>query len=134
MACVEVVINAFCVISFSLVCTSHHLFLSDRIKQFGAVNRQYGDRWRDVSYKPGVDLEAAGKDLNLRPKEDKPSVDTDQRAGTGKPHMDDSSTSLNLHTGKKTVAAAQDVSLLDYFSEVYHRDFSNTLGDLAIPR
>ncbi|XP_036934487.1 centrosome and spindle pole-associated protein 1 isoform X2 [Acanthopagrus latus] len=107
---------------------------SDRIKQFRAVNRQYGDRWRDVSYKPGVDLEAAGKDLNLRPKEDKPSVDTDQRAGMGKPHMDDSSTSLNLHTGKKTVAAAQDVSLLDYFSEVYHRDFSNTLGDLAIPR
>ncbi|XP_030253670.1 centrosome and spindle pole-associated protein 1 isoform X2 [Sparus aurata] len=103
----------------------------DRIKQFGAVNRQYDDRRRDVPYKPGMDLEAAGKDLNLRPKQYKPNVDTDQRASTGKPHMD---TTSNLHTGKKTVTAAQGVPLLDYFSEVYHRDFSNTLGEVAIPR
>ncbi|XP_073344164.1 centrosome and spindle pole-associated protein 1 [Pagrus major] len=105
----------------------------DRIQQFGAVNRQYDDWRRDVPYKPGKDLEAAGKDLNPRPKEDKPNVDTDQRAGTGKPHMDHS-TPLSLLTGKKTVTAAPGFPLLDYYSEVYHRDFPNTLGEVAIPR
>ncbi|KAI3355250.1 hypothetical protein L3Q82_018103 [Scortum barcoo] len=100
----------------------------DRIKQFGAINRQY-DSWR-----PGIDLE----DPNQRPKDDKHTEGTEQRAPQGKSHVDYSSTALHQLQGKVVpgsgTGAAQGVPLLDYFNEDYHRDFSNMLGEVDIPR
>lgn len=95
----------------------------DRIKQFWAVNRQYDSLRRDVPYKPGVDLEAVGKDPNPRPKDEKPTKDTKLRSAPGKSHVD-YSTALSQLTGKTA----------DYFNEDYHRDFSNMLGEVANPR
>lgn len=115
----------------------HHLFQPDRIKQFGAANRQYESWRRDVPYKIGIDLEAVGKDPNQRPKDDKPTEDTEQRATPGQSHVD-YSTALSQLRGKTVpdsgTRVAQGVPSLDYFSEDYHRDFLNMLGEVAIPR
>ncbi|XP_033495349.1 centrosome and spindle pole-associated protein 1 [Epinephelus lanceolatus] len=109
----------------------------DRIKQFGAVNRQYDSWRRDVPYKPGIDLEAGGKDPNPRPTDDKPIQDTEQRSPPGKSHKDYSA-ALSQLTGTTApgsiTRAVQGVSPLDYFNEDYHRDFSNMLGEVANPR
>lgn len=113
------------------------IFQPDRIKQFGAVNRRYDNWRRDVPYKPGLDLEAVGKDSNPRLKDDKPTKDTEQRGPSGKSHVD-YSTALSQLTGKTVpgsrTRAKQGVPSLDYFNEDYHRDFSNILGEVAIPR
>nr|XP_020455583.1 centrosome and spindle pole-associated protein 1 isoform X2 [Monopterus albus] len=98
----------------------------DRIKQFGIVNRQY-DSWRWDR----------GKDTNLRPKDDKSVEDTEQRGPPGKSQVYYSPTVNQLI--RKTVPesgmeSAQGVPSLDYFNEDYHRDFSNMLGEVAIPR
>ncbi|XP_070709443.1 centrosome and spindle pole-associated protein 1 [Pempheris klunzingeri] len=110
----------------------------DRIKQFGAVNRQYdSSRRRDVPYKPGMDLGAVGKDSNPKLKDDKPTEDTERRGSPGKSHVD-YSTSLSQLTGETVPSsrtrAAQGVPSLDYFNEDYHKDFSTVLGEVAIPR
>lgn len=116
---------------------THHLFQPDRIKQFGAANRQYDSWRRDVPYKPGIGLEALGKDPNQKPKDDKPTVDTEERAPPGKSHVD-YSTALSQLRGKTVpgtgTRAAQGVPSLDCFNEDYHRDFSDMLGEVAIPR
>ncbi|XP_050922574.1 centrosome and spindle pole-associated protein 1 isoform X1 [Lates calcarifer] len=109
----------------------------NRIKQFGAVNRQYDSWRRDVPYKPGIDLEAEGKDPNLRPKDNKPTENAEQRAPKGKSQVD-YSTALSQLAGNTVpgfgTEAAQAFPSLDYFNEDYHRDFSNMLGEVAIPR
>lgn len=118
------------------------LFKPDRIKQFGAVNWHYDSWRRDVPYKPGIGVEAAGKDPNPMPKVDKPTDDTEQRASPGKSHVSfpspttDNNTAL-IQLPQKTVpgsGAAQGGPSLDYFNEDYHRDFSDMLGDVAVPR
>ncbi|XP_041817863.1 centrosome and spindle pole associated protein 1 [Chelmon rostratus] len=112
---------------------------TDPEKEFGAVNRQYDSWRRDVLYKPGMDLKALGKDLqgHARPKDDKPTADTEQRGPPGKSHTDHSA-ALSQLTGNSVpgsgTRAAQGAPLLDYFNEDYHRDFSNMLGELAFPR
>ncbi|XP_044031547.1 centrosome and spindle pole-associated protein 1 isoform X2 [Siniperca chuatsi] len=109
----------------------------DRIKQFGAVNRHYDSGKRDVPYKPGIDQEAVGKDPNPGCINDKPTEATEQRALPGKSHVD-YSTALSQLTGRTVPGsgrrAARIVPSLDYFNEDYHRDFSNMLGEVAIPR
>lgn len=115
----------------------HCLFQPNRIKQFGTVNRRYDSWRRDVAYKPGIDLEATGKDSNPRLKVDKPTEDTEQRSPPGKSHVDYGA-ALGQLTGKtvsgSATRAAQGVPSLDCFNEDYHRDFSNMLGEVAIPR
>lgn len=86
-----------------------------------------------------MDLKALGKDLqgHARPKDDKPTADTEQRGPPGKSHTDHSA-ALSQLTGNSVpgsgTRAAQGAPLLDYFNEDYHRDFSNMLGELAFPR
>ncbi len=115
----------------------HHLCQPNRIKQFGAANQHYDSQRRDVLYKPGIDLEAVGKDPHQRPKDDKPTEDAEQRAPPGKSHVDYSAARSQLRG--KTVPgsgtrAEQGVPSLDYFNEDYHRDFSDMLGEVANPR
>ncbi|XP_035509088.1 centrosome and spindle pole-associated protein 1 [Morone saxatilis] len=108
---------------------------TDPEKEFGAVNRQYDSRRRDVPYKPGTHLEAVGKDP--RSKDDKPTEDTEQRGPAGKSHME-YSTSLSQLTANTVpgpgARVAHGAPSLDYFNEDYHRDFSKMLGDVAMPR
>ncbi|XP_026147552.1 centrosome and spindle pole-associated protein 1 isoform X3 [Mastacembelus armatus] len=109
----------------------------DRIKQFGVVNRQ-SDSWRrDITYKPGIDLKTENIESNPRPKDSKPIEDTEHRSSSGKCQVD-YSTALSQLTDNMVsgsgMGSAQGVSLLDYFNEDYHRDFSNMLGEVAIQR
>ncbi|XP_022062182.2 centrosome and spindle pole associated protein 1 isoform X2 [Acanthochromis polyacanthus] len=97
----------------------------DRIKQLGGVNLHYDSlRW-DVPHKPGIEMESEGKDLNRRPKDDKPSNKTEQMVPRGK---------SEVTVPRSGMRAAQGFPSLDYFSEDYHRHFSNTLGEVAIQR
>ncbi|CAK6972358.1 centrosome and spindle pole-associated protein 1 [Scomber scombrus] len=108
----------------------------DRIKQFGAVNRRYESRKRDVPYKPETGLEVMRKDPNPKPKADIPIEDTEQRAPPGKPLPSltvGNNTVLNQLPGSRS-EAAQGGASLDYFNEDYHSDFSDMLEEVAIPR
>ncbi|XP_071341370.1 centrosome and spindle pole-associated protein 1 [Trachinotus anak] len=108
----------------------------DRLMQFGTINRQYNSCIQDVPYKLGIDLQTIGKDLNPRPKDNKPTEDKERRGTSGKFRVDDntavSQLAGNTMPGSGT-GAAQGVPSLDYFNEDYHRNFSNMLGE-AIPR
>ncbi|XP_078147664.1 centrosome and spindle pole-associated protein 1 [Centroberyx gerrardi] len=116
----------------------------DRIKQFGAVNRQYEGWRRDVPYKPGIGVDALGNDPNPRPRDDKPTLGTEERGRPGKPQVTfpsptlDHSTALSQlagHTGPGLgMGAAPGVPSLSLFNEDYHRNLSNTLGEMAAPR
>ncbi|XP_039983478.1 centrosome and spindle pole-associated protein 1 [Xiphias gladius] len=110
---------------------------SDRIKEFGALNRQYDSWRRDVPYKLGIDLEAVGKDPNPRPKDNKPTENTEQTTPPGNSQVDYSA-ALSQLAGNKVpgsgTGAAQVVPSLDYFNEDYHRDFSKMLGEVTVSR
>ncbi|XP_008301077.1 centrosome and spindle pole-associated protein 1, partial [Stegastes partitus] len=97
----------------------------DRIKQFGAVNRQHDNLRRDVPHKPGIDLEAEGKDTNPRPKDYKPTDNTEQAVPRGK---------SEVTVPRSEMGVTQGIPSLDYFSEDYHRNFTNMLGEVTIPR
>lgn len=108
-------------------------FQSDRIKQFAGVNRRYDNRKRDV---PEVGVEVVEKDQNPTPKTDKPIEDAEQRDPPGKlllSHTTDNNPALNQLPWSGP-GAAQSGPLLDYFNEVYHRNFSDMLGEVSIPR
>lgn len=121
----------------ALFCTIHHLYRPDGNKQFGAVNQKHDSGRGDVPYNPTRDLEAVGKDLNPRQKDVTPAEDTEQRAPVGR-FPKDYSTARGQLTGQ-TVPGSEtgeekSVLSLGYVNEDYHRDFSNMLGDVTIPR
>ncbi|XP_047424040.1 centrosome and spindle pole-associated protein 1 isoform X3 [Mugil cephalus] len=109
----------------------------DRIKQFGAVPRQYYPSRPDTSRKSGLDLEATEKNPNPRPKYDKRPDSTEQTARPKNSQVDHRE-ALNQLPGNAVPGSgkgvAQGVSSFDYFSEDYHRAFSRTLGGVAMPR
>ena len=110
---------------------------SDRIKEFGVVNWQY-DSWRQgVPHKLRTDLEATGKDPNLRPKDNKPTENTGQTSTPGKSQVDYSA-ALRWLAGNPVPGCGtgneQVVPTLDSFNEDYQRDLSYMLEEVAIPR
>ncbi|XP_013123796.1 centrosome and spindle pole-associated protein 1 isoform X1 [Oreochromis niloticus] len=109
----------------------------DRIQQLGSVNRHYNSLSQDVLHKLGKDLEAEGKHLNASLENSKPTENADERAPPGKSQVD-FITALTQLPGKTVpsngMELLQGVPSLDYFSEDYHRDFSNILGEVTIPR
>lgn len=109
----------------------------DRIQQLGSVNRHYNSLSQDVLHKLGKDLEAEGKHLNPSLENGKPTENADERAPPGKSQVD-FITALRQLPGKTVpsngMELPQGVPSLDYFSEDYHRDFSNILGEVTIPR
>ncbi|XP_034562108.1 centrosome and spindle pole-associated protein 1 isoform X2 [Notolabrus celidotus] len=101
---------------------------SHRIKHYGVVHPLY-DNWRpDISKKPGIDL-----DPNPQARDNKP----EQNIPLGESHVDYSA-ALSQLTGPPVpgpgVRAAQGIPQLDFFNEDYHRDFSNMLGEVNMPR
>lgn len=117
--------------------TTRNLFQPDRIQQLGSVNRHYNSLSQDVLHKLGKDLEAEGKHLNPSLENGKPTENADERAPPGKSQVD-LITALRQLSGKTVpsngMELLQGVPSLDYFSEDYHRDFSNILGEVTIPR
>ncbi|XP_063339281.1 centrosome and spindle pole-associated protein 1 [Pelmatolapia mariae] len=109
----------------------------DRMQQLGSVNRHYNSLSQDVLHKLGKNLEAKGKHLNPSLENGKPTENADERAPPGKSQVD-VITALRQLPGKTVpsngMELLQGVPSLDYFSEDYHRDFSNILGEVTIPR
>uniref|UniRef100_A0AAQ6IQL2 Centrosome and spindle pole-associated protein 1 C-terminal domain-containing protein n=2 Tax=Anabas testudineus TaxID=64144 RepID=A0AAQ6IQL2_ANATE len=109
----------------------------DRIKQFGAEKQQHDSWRRDISSKPGIDLKAIGKTPNPRREYSKPIEETEHGGPQGRSQVI-SGTALSQLTGKIVrgpgAVAPQGVPSLDFLTEDYHRDFSNMLGEMAIPR
>ncbi|KAJ8413379.1 hypothetical protein AAFF_G00093750 [Aldrovandia affinis] len=101
----------------------------DRIKPFGAVNRDYDGKRRDVPYLPGRGLDALGADLG---RERRPPADTNTRvppdrprAAFQAPHLDHSALGALVGTGTGAVPP---------LNEDFHRGLSSTLGELVTPR
>ncbi|XP_029955933.1 LOW QUALITY PROTEIN: centrosome and spindle pole associated protein 1 [Salarias fasciatus] len=94
----------------------------DRIKHFGPVNQQRARVRQEVPHRPGKDPEAKVEGLN-----------PDERAGDSRV---DHSAALRQLPGKRVsgIGARPRVQSGDCFSEDYHKDFSNMLGDMAVPR
>ncbi|KAF7668832.1 hypothetical protein LDENG_00279470 [Lucifuga dentata] len=116
----------------------------DRLKQFGVVNRHYDNWRRDVPYKPGIDLDALGNNPNPRlPRDDKPAESTDDSNPPGKSQVAflspavDFSTAASQQSGKKVpgsgTGASSGIPSLALFNEDYHRNLSNTLGEMPVP-
>ncbi|CAJ1082220.1 centrosome and spindle pole-associated protein 1 isoform X1 [Xyrichtys novacula] len=108
-----------------------------RMKHFGSENLGY-DSWKPHSSKQsGIDLKPAKKDLYPWTRDQIPTEDSEQHVPLGMSHVDQG-TALRRLTGttgpRSESKAAQGVPSLDYFNENYHRDFSNILGEVALPR
>ncbi|KAG7488601.1 hypothetical protein MATL_G00035530 [Megalops atlanticus] len=112
----------------------------DRIKQFGAVTRDYDGKRRDVPYRPGLGLGALGADSGGRGREERPPADrAEDRPPPDRPRvafqtpMLDYSSALGalVGTGAGAGLAGGGAAPLN---EDFHRGLSSTLGEIVAPR
>lgn len=120
------------------------VFQPDRIKQFGAVNREYeGRRQRDVPYRPGHTLDSLEDDsARKHPKERTAGVGAEERAPPERPHVafqspplvdySPSLAQLAAVSGGGRFEAGRDV--VGPVNQDFHRNLSNTLGEMIAPR
>ncbi|XP_062336348.1 centrosome and spindle pole-associated protein 1 [Osmerus eperlanus] len=114
----------------------------DRIKQFGAVNRDYESRRPDIPYRPGVGLDALGTNHNPRPREEKPSLGRADRGPPEKPRVafPPPSVDYSAALGQLAAGAAVGSSLGMGVPGVappnhnFHMGLSSTLGEMVAPR
>ncbi|CAB1341059.1 unnamed protein product [Coregonus sp. 'balchen'] len=122
----------------------------DRIKQFGAVNREYEGRRRDVPYRPGVGLDALGTNSSPRPRQERPEAGTEERGPPGRPRVAFPSPPMDYTNvlGQLTGAggprlgmgagagagAGMGVPGVAPLNEDFHRSLSSTLGEIIAPR
>ncbi|CAB1427586.1 unnamed protein product [Pleuronectes platessa] len=92
---------------------------TDPEKKFGAGNRRHVTLRQDVPHMLEVDLEAEEMEPNP------------QREPPGRFQVDPSTALVQLPGNTEP---AQGVPSLGYFNDAYHRDFSNMLGEVTIPR
>ncbi|XP_053269028.1 centrosome and spindle pole-associated protein 1 [Pleuronectes platessa] len=92
---------------------------TDPEKKFGAGNRRHVTLRRDVPHMLEVDLEA--EEMEPNPQKEPP----------GRFQVDPSTALVQLPGNTEP---AQGVPSLGYFNDAYHRDFSNMLGEVTIPR
>lgn len=118
------------------------LLQPDRIKQFGAVNRNYESRRPDVPYRPGAGLDALETNHNPRPREEKPSLGRADRGPPEKPRVAfpppvvDYSTALGQLAGGAAVGSSLGMGALGVAppNHNYHMGLSSTLGEMVAPR
>nr|XP_014014977.1 unnamed protein product [Salmo salar] len=122
----------------------------DRIMQFGAVNREYEGRRRDIPYRPGVGLDALGTNSSPRPRQERPEAGTEERGPPGRPRVAFPSPPMDYTNilGKLTGAggprlemgagagagAGMGVPGGAPLNEDFHRSLSSTLGEIVAPR
>ncbi|KAM6977654.1 centrosome and spindle pole-associated protein 1 [Aplochiton taeniatus] len=112
----------------------------DRIKHFGAVNRDYGGRKWEVPYRPGIGLDALGTNPSQRPGEENPSWGREERGPPEKPRIAfpspplDYNAALSQLQGRGGLMEGARVPGAAPINEDLHRSLSNTLGDIAVPR
>ncbi|CDQ81512.1 unnamed protein product [Oncorhynchus mykiss] len=122
----------------------------DRIMQFGAVNREYEGRRRDIPYRPGVGLDALGTNSSPRPCQEMPEAGTEERGPPGRPRVAfpsppmDYTNILGQLTGAggprlemgagARLGAGMGVPGGAPLNEDFHRSLSSTLGEIVAPR
>ncbi|KAM9553396.1 centrosome and spindle pole-associated protein 1 isoform 4-T4 [Salvelinus alpinus] len=120
----------------------------DRIMQFGAVNREYEGRRRDIPYRPGVGLDAPGTNSSPRPRQEMPEAGTEERGPPGRPRVAFPSPPMDYTNilGQLTGAggprlgmgagagAGMGVPGGAPLNEDFHRSLSSTLGEIVAPR
>ncbi|XP_055737856.1 centrosome and spindle pole-associated protein 1 isoform X3 [Salvelinus fontinalis] len=118
----------------------------DRIMQFGAVNREYEGRRRDIPYRPGVGLDALGTNSSPRPRQEMPEAGTEERGPPGWPRVAFPSPPMDYTNilGQLTGAggprlgmgagAGMGVPGGAPLNEDFHRSLSSTLGEIVAPR
>ncbi|XP_038828632.1 centrosome and spindle pole-associated protein 1-like [Salvelinus namaycush] len=120
----------------------------DRIMQFGAVNREYEGRRRDIPYRPGVGLDALGTNSSPRPRQEMPEAGTEERGPPGRPRVAFPSPPMDYTNilGQLTGAggprlgmgagagAGMGVPGGAPLNEDFHRSLSSTLGEIVAPR
>ncbi|XP_076147017.1 centrosome and spindle pole-associated protein 1 isoform X2 [Alosa pseudoharengus] len=111
----------------------------DRIKQFGAVNREYeGRRRRDVPYRPGPTLDSLGGNSARQPPEER-AGGAEERTPPERPHVAFQSPPLvDYSTSLAQLAAASGGGRVEAggapINEDFHRNLSGTLGEMIAPR
>lgn len=130
---------------------SFHVYSQpDRIMQFGAVNREYEGRRRDIPYRPGVGLDALGTNSSPRPCQEMPEAGTEERGPPGRPRVAfpsppmDYTNILGQLTGAggprlemgagARLGAGMGVPGGAPLNEDFHRSLSSTLGEIVAPR
>ncbi|XP_023856671.1 centrosome and spindle pole-associated protein 1 [Salvelinus sp. IW2-2015] len=120
----------------------------DRIMQFGAVNREYEGRRRDIPYRPGVGLDAPGTNSSPRPRQEMPEAGTEERGPPGRPRVAFPSPPMDYTNilGQLTGAggprlgmgagagAGMGVPGGAPLNEDFHRSLSSTLVEIVAPR
>ncbi|XP_035597814.1 centrosome and spindle pole-associated protein 1 isoform X2 [Oncorhynchus keta] len=122
----------------------------DRIMQFGAVNREYEGRRRDIPYRPGGGLDALGTNSSPRPHQELPEAGTEERGPPGRPRVAfpsppmDYTNILGHLTGAggpqlemgagARLGAGMGVPGGAPLNEDFHRSLSSTLGEIVAPR
>ncbi|XP_031439503.1 centrosome and spindle pole-associated protein 1 isoform X2 [Clupea harengus] len=114
----------------------------DRIKQFGAVNREYeGKRRRDVPYRPGHALDSLGGDSARKPPEERPAVGMEERLPPERPRVAfqspplvDYSTSLAQLAAARGSRVEPGGGMGAPINMEFHRNLSGTLGEMIAPR
>lgn len=112
----------------------------DRIKQFGAVTREYEGRRRDVPYHPGLGLEAFRADSTRRLKEEKPPQALKESAPAVRPRVAFQSPFLDQSTVLSRLANTSGLGLeagangTTPITEDNYRSLSRTLGEMVAPR
>ena len=118
------------------------VFQPDRIKQFGAVNREYeGKRRRDVPYRPGHALDSLGGDSARKPPEERPAVGMEERLPPERPRVAfqspplvDYSTSLAQLAAARGSRVEPGGGMGAPINMEFHRNLSGTLGEMIAPR
>ncbi|XP_066576815.1 centrosome and spindle pole-associated protein 1 isoform X1 [Amia ocellicauda] len=106
----------------------------DRIKQFGAVSRDYDSRRREVPYRPGQGLDGFALDSTRRPRPEKASLDPEERAPPERPRVAFQSPLLDYSAALAAGGAGGSGLGAAPLSEDFHRGLSSTLGEIVVPR
>uniref|UniRef100_A0A3B4CQ59 Centrosome and spindle pole-associated protein 1 C-terminal domain-containing protein n=1 Tax=Pygocentrus nattereri TaxID=42514 RepID=A0A3B4CQ59_PYGNA len=118
----------------------------DRIKQFGAVRREYEGRRRDVPYRPGRGLDTLGADSDRKTQERSLQGSEEKREPPERPRVAFQSPILEYSTALGHLANAagpgfeaeagawQGVGGFTPFSEDFQKGISGTLGEMVSPR
>ncbi|MGH0150641.1 UNVERIFIED_CONTAM: hypothetical protein FKN15_017891, partial [Acipenser sinensis] len=113
----------------------------DRIKQFGAITREYDNKPRDVPYRSGVGLGEFGSEPIRRPHEERPPPVAEERRPPERPRVAFQAPPID-YTRALGILAAGDAAGMGGagrsggvpLNEEFHRGLSSTLGEMVAPR
>ncbi|XP_058873276.1 centrosome and spindle pole-associated protein 1-like isoform X2 [Acipenser ruthenus] len=106
----------------------------DRIKQFGAISREYDNKPRDVPYRSGVGLGEFGSEPIRRPREERPPPVVEERRPPERPRVAFQALPIDYTPLGVSAAGGAGRSGGVPLNEEFHRGLSSTLGEMVAPR